>query len=145
MPKIEKRSWTWKYFAKEEDLCKCLRCPYTHKPKQGTTSAMAHHLRVIHKISPDVDEQDSDSDDVVALPGSSSGGSMSRGQGQGGSTSRRSKEEPNQVGLRHLDTLSEVHISPNISTASKHVIYYEGNSSSEFLWMLVLPRNCFAE
>jgi hypothetical protein len=72
MPKIVKRSWTWKYFVKEGEVCRCIKCPYTHKPKDGTTSAMAHHLRIIHKLSPDI-EEDGDSDDD--LPGSSSSGS----------------------------------------------------------------------
>ncbi len=72
MPKIVKRSWTWKYFVKEGEMCRCAKCPYTHKPKDGTTSAMAHHLRIIHKLSPDMDS-DSDSDDgnADALPGPS--------------------------------------------------------------------------
>jgi hypothetical protein len=82
MPKVEKKSWTWRYFVKDGDVCKCTKCPYTHKPKQGTTSAMANHLRVIHKISPEVD---SESGDV--------GGGQDAVAGGSGGTFRSSKED----------------------------------------------------
>jgi hypothetical protein len=77
MPKVEKRSFVWKYFVKEGDTCKCTKCPYTHKPKSATTSAMAHHLRVVHKIAPDIEEVPVDVDSDVAVSRSGAGGSTS--------------------------------------------------------------------
>lgn len=90
MPK-ERRSFVWKYFVKDGDTCKCTKCPYTHKPKSSTTAAMSHHLRVMHKIQPDIEEDD---------------GTDTAADTSSGADCSKEERDKQKVGLRHKLTQS---------------------------------------
>jgi len=67
MPKTDQRkSFVWQHFVKDGEMCRCLKCPYSHKPKYGSTSALAHHLRFVHKIGLDIEVEAVDVDNELA-------------------------------------------------------------------------------